>query len=91
MPNGGDVTCTINNNDLPATLTLVKVVVNGTTGGTATPEQWTLTAAGPTPVTGPGNSPQVTSQTVNAGAYALSEANGPPGTPRPPGSARAAR
>ncbi len=79
VPNGGDVTCTINNNDLPATLTLVKVVVNGTTGGTATPEQWTLTAAGPTPVTGPGNSPQVTSQTVNAGAYALSEADGPAG------------
>ncbi len=51
MPPGGDVTCTITNNDQPAQLTLVKVVVNDN-GGTAVPSDWTLTAAGPTPISG---------------------------------------
>ena len=45
-PPGGDVTCTINNDDQPATLTLVKTVTNDN-GGTAVPTDWTLTAAGP--------------------------------------------
>ena len=35
--NSVSATCTINNDDQPATLTLVKVVNNGTTGATATP------------------------------------------------------
>ena len=34
VPNGGNVTCTINNNDQPAQLTLVKTVTNDN-GGTA--------------------------------------------------------
>ena len=42
-----DVTCTINNNDQPAELTLVKTVTNDN-GGTAVPTDWTLAAAGPT-------------------------------------------
>ena len=50
-PLGGDVTCTINNNDQPAKLTLVKTVTNDN-GGTAVPTAWTLAAAGPTPISG---------------------------------------
>ncbi len=40
-------TCTINNDDQPAHLTLVKTVTNGN-GGTAVPTAWTLSATGPT-------------------------------------------
>ena len=75
VPSGGNVTCTINNNDQAAQLTLIKVVNNGTTGGTALPTAWTLTATGPTTgVTGPTGSGPVTGATVNAGSYVLSEA-----------------
>ena len=49
VPTGGNATCTINNNDQPAQLTLVKTVTNDN-GGTAVPTDWTLTAAGPTPI-----------------------------------------
>ncbi len=79
VPLGGNVTCTITNNDQPAQLSLVKVVDNGMTGATAAPANWTLTASGTTTVTGPGNSPSVTEQTVPAGSYALSESGGPAG------------
>lgn len=51
---------------------------NGATGADAESADWTLTADGPTPVTGPGSSPQVTDQTVDAGDYDLSE-SGPAG------------
>ena len=44
---GEAATCTIINDDIPATLTLVKEVVNDD-GGTAVPTDWTLTATGPT-------------------------------------------
>ncbi len=47
LPLGVSATCTINNNDQAATLTLVKTVTNDN-GGTAVPTDWTLTAAGPT-------------------------------------------
>jgi uncharacterized repeat protein (TIGR01451 family)/fimbrial isopeptide formation D2 family protein len=79
VPNGGDVTCTITNDDQQAQLTLVKVVDNGDTGGTAVPSDWTLSADGPTPITGAGNSAEVTDQPVDAGSYDLSEADGPDG------------
>ncbi|GAA3617811.1 hypothetical protein GCM10022236_20050 [Microlunatus ginsengisoli] len=79
VPNGGDVTCTITNTAQPATLTLVKVVDNGDTGAAAAPADWTLSAAGPDTVTGDGNSPEVTDQTVQVGDYDLSEAGGPDG------------
>lgn len=75
---GTNATCTINNDDQPAILTLVKVVDNGSTGAAFGPADFTLDANGPTPVSGPGNSPAVTNQTVDAGAYELSE-SGPPG------------
>jgi fimbrial isopeptide formation D2 family protein len=76
---GDDVVCTITNDDQPATLTLVKEVDNGDTGATAEAADWTLTAEGPTPVSGDGNSPAVTNQIVDAGDYELSESDGPPG------------
>ena len=79
LPVGANVTCTINNNDAPATLSLVKVVDNGLTGATRVPADWTLSANGPTPITGPGSSVPVTNQPVNAGSYALSESGGPGG------------
>ncbi len=44
---GESATCTINNDDIPASLTLVKQVVNDD-GGTAVATDWTLTATGPT-------------------------------------------
>ncbi len=79
LPLNTDATCTINNNDRPALLSLVKIVNNGTTGATHVPADWTLTATGSSIVTGPGSSPAVTNQTVNAGSYALTESGGPAG------------
>ena len=79
VPNGGNVTCTITNDDQPAKLTLVKVVDNGATGADAEPGDWTLAADGPTSISGDGNSAAVTGQTVDAGNYDLSEADGPGG------------
>jgi uncharacterized repeat protein (TIGR01451 family) len=67
------VTCTVTNDDNPGTLTLVKVLDNGTTGSTYTLHDFTLTANGPTPVSGLADSQSIVSQTVNAGSYALSE------------------
>lgn len=76
---GANVICTINNDDQPAKLTLKKVVENDPTGAGAGPSDWKLTAAGPTPITGAGNSPPVSNQTVDAGSYTLSEGGGPSG------------
>lgn len=66
------VTCTITNNDKPATLTLVKTV-NNSWNGTATAGSFTLTADGPTKVQGVSGSDTVTDQKVSAGMYTLSE------------------
>ncbi len=79
VPLGGNVRCTINNTAQQSTLTLVKVVDNGTTGATATAADWTLSAAGPTPFSGTANTPAVTSIPVEVGAYALTESGGPAG------------
>ncbi|MDX1410297.1 MAG: hypothetical protein R3330_19235 [Saprospiraceae bacterium] len=75
---GQDATCTITNDDSEVTsLTLVKEVVNDN-GGNATAPQWTLNAAGPTPLTGPG--PMVTSgEDFLPGTYDLSETGGAAG------------
>ncbi|HEY5117515.1 MAG TPA: hypothetical protein VIJ00_18475, partial [Nakamurella sp.] len=75
---GQSATCTINNNDQPATLTLVKTVTNNN-GGTAAAAAWTLSAGGPTPITGTTGSAAVTNAQVSAGTYTLSESNGPAG------------
>ena len=80
VPALAHVTCVFVNDDQAATLTLVKVVENGTSGATTEPGAWTLTAAGPDDtVTGAGNSPAVTAQPVSAGTYALSESTTPGG------------
>ena len=72
----GPITCTYTNTYTPkATLTLVKAV----DGGTALPARWTLSANGPTPITGPSGSANVTNQRVDAGTYALVEAGSPLG------------
>ncbi|MFD6166649.1 VWA domain-containing protein [Oerskovia sp. NPDC060287] len=79
IESGADVTCTIINRAQQSTLTLVKDVDNGTTGGTYEPSDWTLTAAGPTTgVSGASGSDAVTSAPVAIGDYALSE-EGPAG------------
>ena len=73
---GQHKTCTITNDDLAPTLTLVKQVVNDS-GGSAQPSAWTLTAAGPTGFSGAG--PSVSSgASFDSGSYNLSEA-GPAG------------
>jgi len=73
---GETVTCTIANDDLPGTLTLVKQVIN-LDGGTAVADDWTLTADGVTDY--PGTTTQwAGGQPVDAGAYTLTE-SGPAG------------
>jgi large repetitive protein len=65
--------CTVTNDDQPAALTLLKSVVNDN-GGTNADGDFTLTAAGPTNITGIEGTAAVTNAAVNAGVYALSEA-----------------
>jgi hypothetical protein len=63
--------------DQAPVLTLNKIVVNDN-GGTATASDWTLSATGPTNLSGPG--PSVTSDSDFApGTYTLAEAGGPVG------------
>ncbi len=72
----GPITCTYTNTYTPqAKLTLVKAV----DGGTALPSRWTLSAGGPTPISGVSGSAAVTAQSVNAGSYTLDEAGAPLG------------
>ncbi len=78
-PRASAATCTITNTAITPTLTLVKVVDNGTTGATAVPTDWNLAAAGPTPLSGVSGAPAVTAAPVQVGAYALSESGGPTG------------
>jgi uncharacterized repeat protein (TIGR01451 family) len=78
VPNGGNVTCTITNTAIAPKLTLVKVVNHGTTGDTTPATAWTLTASGPSTISGPTGDPSVTGASVQVGTYALSE-TGPPG------------
>lgn len=73
---GDDVTCTVVNDDMPPTLTLKKVVSNQY-GGTAEATDWTLTASGPTTLSGAGGA--TSGATFSAGDYTLSESTGPSG------------
>ncbi|MGH1563479.1 hypothetical protein [Mumia sp. DW29H23] len=59
-------------------LTLVKVV-DTTGGGTAEPDDWTLSASGPTDLSGTSGSREVTAATVDPGDYTLAESGGPVG------------
>ncbi|EKD99541.1 MAG: hypothetical protein ACD_22C00235G0001, partial [uncultured bacterium] len=72
---GETKTCTITNNDKAPELHLRKVVVNDN-GGTNVAADWTLTATGPTTLSG--STPVDSDNTFDAGAYALSE-SGPAG------------
>ena len=74
---GESAACEVTNNDDPATLTLLKKVVNDN-GGTAVDTDWTLTATGPETITGSEGDASVTSASVDAGTYTLSE-SGPSG------------
>jgi hypothetical protein len=71
-----DATCTLTNNDVAPSLTLVKVVTKDN-GGTAVPANWTLTASGPTPFSGSGAGAS-SGPSFDAGTYNLSE-SGPTG------------
>ncbi len=73
--------CTITNDDIAPSLTLNKVVSN-THGGTAAESAWTLTASGPTLLSGAGatgGTDVVSDPTFKAGTYTLSESTGPAG------------
>ena len=82
---GDSATCSITNTYVPpaAHLTLSKSVDN-TGGGTALASAWTLSATGPTPISGVTGAAAVTNATVLAGTYTLAELTGPasynPGT-----------
>ncbi|WP_296281491.1 hypothetical protein, partial [Pseudoxanthomonas sp.] len=74
LSNGQSASCSITNDDEPAILNLEKLVDN-TGGGTAQGTEWTLSASGPTPISGAG----IASGEVAAGTYTLSESVGPAG------------
>ncbi len=79
--NGQSIECTITNDDNGPSLTLNKVLVKDN-GGTASESDWTLTATGPTTISGQGaaGSADVVSGTgFSAGTYTLSESAGPSG------------
>ncbi|MFM2105748.1 MAG: hypothetical protein RL338_780, partial [Chloroflexota bacterium] len=63
---------------LPGRLTLTKLVDN-TGGGTAEATAWTLSATGPTTISGVSGSVAVTAAEVSAGSYQLAESGGPAG------------
>jgi hypothetical protein len=69
LSEGQSATCTITNDDSPASLQLIKTVVNDN-GGAALATDFTLSATGPTPLSGAGG---VDATPVDAGTYALSE------------------
>ncbi|MDH3587966.1 MAG: hypothetical protein OEQ74_01050, partial [Gammaproteobacteria bacterium] len=72
---GDSITCTFVNDDNAPGLTLVKTVINDNSGTSVTTD-FTLSAAGPTPISGPGGA--TSDATFAAGTYTLSEA-GPGG------------
>jgi hypothetical protein len=73
---GETKTCTITNDDIAPSLTLIKHVTNNNGGG-AVAGDWTLTADGPTTISGTGGA--VSDGTFSAGTYTLSESGGPDG------------
>jgi hypothetical protein len=77
IPKQGTATCEITNDQQGAHLTLVKAVTNDNGGG-AVPTAWTLTASGPTSLSGATGSLAVTNAPVSAGSYTLGEDDGGP-------------
>ena len=81
LANAQNATCTITNDDVAPSLTLNKIVSN-THGGTAVESDWTLSATGPTNLSGPGaagSTDVVSGSTFSAGTYTLSESGSPSG------------
>ena len=78
FPFSTTLSCTAIDPDDTASLTLVKEVDNAN-GGTAEPGDWTLSANGPTPITGPSATDPVTAAEVAPGDYVLAESDGPDG------------
>ncbi|MFJ4435799.1 VWA domain-containing protein [Streptomyces sp. NPDC088923] len=77
VPSGQVGTCTYTNTYRPATLTLVKKVVNAH-GGLADPRDWLLSATGPTPgIGGRNGDPEITGAEAAPGTYRLRESGGP--------------
>ncbi|MGW8185328.1 MAG: prealbumin-like fold domain-containing protein [Candidatus Moraniibacteriota bacterium] len=70
-----DIVCTITNSLQQANLTLVKTVTNNN-GGTALSTAWTLSASGPTSISGVTGSASITNAPVDIGTYTLSESVG---------------
>ena len=79
---GGRYSCTIINDDIPPYLILDKIIVNDN-GGSQSESAWTITASGPTPLSGPGTAANdgdvFSDSSFRAGAYSLSESGGPQG------------
>jgi hypothetical protein len=76
---GDNKTCTITNNDVSPSLTLKKIVSN-THGGNAKAEDFTLTATGPSTLSGkPAAGQDSITGNVDAGSYTLSESTVPTG------------
>ena len=79
---GQSKTCTITNNDVAPTLTVIKHVVNDN-GGSATASQWSMhVKSGASDVTGSpfsGAESPGTTKTLSSGSYAVSESDGPSG------------
>ncbi|WP_281354862.1 hypothetical protein [Chelativorans xinjiangense] len=75
---GDAAVCTVTNSDQPAKLTLL-VDVRNDNGGTATDNDFTLRADGPTQIEGTETGTAVTKAEVDAGAYALSVPTAPSG------------
>ena len=77
LGSGETATCTVNNNDIAPKLTLVKTLTNDN-GGVSVVADFTLTATGPSTITGLTGAAAITNAAVTAGSYALSE-SGPTG------------
>src|SRR6266566_5663995 len=75
MKSGVSYSCTITNNDIPPSLTLSKTAINNNGGSTAS-GAWTLSASGPTPISGAGGASS--GPNFSAGTYTLAE-SGPSG------------
>ncbi|QDZ15004.1 prealbumin-like fold domain-containing protein [Humibacter ginsenosidimutans] len=74
VANGQSASCEITNTAIQPKLTLVKdVASSGDFTGAGQPSDWTLTADGPTKVTGAGGSDSIVNQGVKVGTYDLSE------------------
>src|SRR5438876_442399 len=76
LKSGVSNSCTITNNDIPPSLTLSKIVTNNN-GGSTSSGAWTLSASGPTPISGAGGASS--GPNFSAGTYTLSESGGPSG------------